>query len=246
MDPEIALQGLRGHSTVYGEEDRIVPVWFAFFPQVLTFLGLSTIVVAITFQGYAVGAFLAVLGFFEMLVGYPIAVYMVYLMIKRRNEHLMRSMGFLRYLTELLAGVGYDVDILRSELEEMRLRTEHRNPVIYALLTLVPPIGWLVALYIYHFLNRDFHEHSVRERDFLESIAHLLDMNPYEPPFELETFYVVPRRNTFLYSVLTILTAGIFGLYWWYTVVQDPNRHFRTHRRLERDLIESIELALSD
>ncbi|AAM02317.1 DUF4234 domain-containing protein [Methanopyrus kandleri] len=244
MDPEIALQGLREHSTVYGEEDRIVPVWFAFFPQVLTFLGWLTIVMAKTFPGHA--TFLVLLGLLEALIGYPLAVYLMYLMIKRRNEHVTRSLGFLRYLVELLAGVGYDVDILRSELEEMRLHTERRNPVIYALLTLVPPIGWLVALYIYHFLNRDLHEHSVRERDFLESVARLLDMNPHEPPFELETFYVVPRRSTFLYFVLTLLTAGIFALYWWYTVVQDPNRHFRAHRRLERDLIESIEQAFSD
>ncbi|WP_457619775.1 hypothetical protein [Methanopyrus sp.] len=244
MDPEIALQGLREHSTVYGEEDRIVPVWFAFFPQILTLLGWLTIVMAKTFPSHA--TFLVSLGFLEALIGYPLAVYLTYLMIKRRNEHITRSLGFLRYLVELLAGAGYDVDILKSELEEMRLRTERRNPVIYALLTLVPPIGWLVVLYIYHFLNRDFHEHSVRERDFFDSVARLLDMNPHEPPFELETFYVVPRRSTFLYVVLTVLSAGIFGLYWWYTVVQDPNRHFRSHRRLERDLILSIERTLTD
>ncbi|WP_456482279.1 DUF4234 domain-containing protein [Methanopyrus sp.] len=245
MDPEIALQGLREHSTVYGEEDRIVPVWFAFLPQILTFLGLLMILMPYAFPSLMF-TFLPALGFVKILVGYPLTVYLMYLMIKRRNEHIMRSLEFLRYLVELLAGVGYDVDVLRSELEEMRLRAERRNPVIYALLTLVSPIGWLVALYIYHFLNADFHEHSVRERDFLESVARLLDINPYEPPFELERFYVVPRRNTFLYLLLTLLTFGTFALYWWYTVVRDPNRHFRAHRRLERDLIESIERALSE
>ncbi|WP_457620977.1 hypothetical protein [Methanopyrus sp.] len=241
MDLEIALQGLREHSTVYGEKDRIVPVWFAFLPQILTFLGWLMIAVA-RIQIHA--TLLASLGLLEALAGYALGVYLTYLMIKRRNEHIVRSLGFLRYLLELLAGLGYEVDVLRSELEEMRLRTESRNPVIYALLTLVPPIGWLVVLYIYHFLNKDFHEHSVHERDFLESVARLLDMNPYEPPFELETFHVVPRRNTPLYVILTVLSAGLFGFYWWYTIVQDPNRHFRAHHRLERDLISSIERTL--
>ncbi|MHC1580153.1 MAG: DUF4234 domain-containing protein, partial [Methanopyraceae archaeon] len=181
---------------------------------------------------------LAVLG--GMLAGEALYLYYLYLLIRRRNEHFERSFRFFSTLIRLLREAGYE-DVAALELEVERLRGEPRNPVLWVLLSLVPILGLLAVLYVYHSLNRDFHEHSIVERGLVEGVARAVGMSPYEPPFEVEELEPVPRRSTVLYLALTVLTLGAFTVYWWYTLIRDPNEHFRAHERFERRLIRALE-----
>ena len=51
----------------------------------------------------------------------------------------------------------------------------------------------------------------------------------------------MPDRNTVLYIVLTIVTLGLFLLYWVYVVTNDPNKHFAVHRSVEQNLVRALE-----
>jgi len=49
------------------------------------------------------------------------------------------------------------------------------------------------------------------------------------------------ERNVLLYALATILTLGIFTIYWFYAVTKDQNEHFMTHERFESKLISALE-----
>jgi len=238
------LMRLRECSALH-RPDREIPVAQAMLPWVLTYASwiaaslLRASTSAVPGLSGSVGALgLAVLG--GMLAGEALYLYYLYLLIRRRNEHFERSFRFFSTLIRLLREAGYE-DVAALELEVERLRGEPRNPVLWVLLSLVPILGLLAVLYVYHSLNRDFHEHSTVERGLVEGVARAVGMSPYEPPFEVEELEPVPRRSTVLYLALTVLTLGAFTVYWWYTLIRDPNEHFRAHERFERRLIRALE-----
>ena len=51
----------------------------------------------------------------------------------------------------------------------------------------------------------------------------------------------LPERNFVLYLILTIITAGLFGIYWLYILLKDPNQHFMYHRQIEDQLLSALE-----
>jgi len=241
------LARLKESSAVH-EPDLRIPVKRALLPWVLTYaswVGMALLPGPERLHAPHPGHFallgaaaLAVLG--TLLVGEALYLYYLYLLIRRRNEHFERSHRFFLALVRLLREAGYE-DVSALELKVEELRREPKNPVLWVILSLVPVLGLLAVLYVYHSLNRDFHEHSVVERSLVEGVARALGMSPYEPPFEVEELEPVPRRSTGLYLLLTLLTLGVFSAYWWYTLVRDPNGHFRAHERFERRLIRAIE-----
>jgi hypothetical protein len=92
--------------------------------------------------------------------------------------------------------------------------------------------------YVFHFLNKDFHRHSERERLLL---AELVDeLRGRVPTFirRVDEFATVAERSTFL--CITIVTAGLFLLYWIYTLTKDSNKHFESHGVIERDILVAL------
>ncbi|MEO2241029.1 MAG: hypothetical protein ABGY09_03050 [Euryarchaeota archaeon] len=224
--------------------DREIPVMQAMLPWALTYaswIAASLLRASSTVPGLSgptgPTALVVLIG---MLAGEALYLYYLYLLIRRRNEHFERSFRFFSTLIRLLHEAGYE-DVATLELEVERLRGEPRNPMLWVLLSLIPILGLLAVLYVYHSLNRDFHEHSTVERGLVKGVARAVGMSPYEPPFEVEELKPVPRRSTVLYLALTVLTLGAFTVYWWYTLIRDPNEHFRAHERFERRLIRALE-----
>jgi hypothetical protein len=51
---------------------------------------------------------------------------------------------------------------------------------------------------------------------------------------------MVPQRSVTLYVIVTIISGGIFGIYWLYALIEDPNKHFIQHVSLEDSLMEKL------
>ena len=52
---------------------------------------------------------------------------------------------------------------------------------------------------------------------------------------------ILPDRSFVLYLILTIITLGIFGIYWLYVLLKDPNEHFKHHILVEDRLLGQLE-----
>ncbi|MCE4614606.1 MAG: DUF4234 domain-containing protein [Desulfurococcales archaeon] len=119
----------------------------------------------------------------------------------------------------------------------MNINFPERSPVLWTVLSVIT--GGLLALYVLHFLNKDFYHHDQREFYIWEDLGKA--MEKLGQPLSTRTFFRIPDRNTVIYIVLTLVTAGLFGFYWVYVTTVDPNEHFKQHRLLEGELLDKIE-----
>lgn len=241
-----------------GEADkRLSQVW-AFIP-VIYFAIAASALVAWVLTGESISAqfseevttslaiFVGVLTL-AGIVGAILLFVLLYKLIKRRNEHFKRH----QLLEEDIIGVLNSLaGKKRSKIEdklasverstrEAKLNEKEQSAFLWAILCFFIPF---VGLYVGYFLMRDLYRHERREDFFLEDLG-----KAAAPVVALELprrFRSTPDRNIVLYIVLTILTAGIFGIYWLYTLIVDPNNHFDHQVKWEDKLLSSLSKASS-
>jgi len=216
--------------------DYIMPIWLPYLGAILGVIVLTVLLIGRIGGGLAAaGAGILLLA---VVVGAIVNLYVIYKWISRRNSHFERIQRLQSLIIEYLQAKGVqdpELASMRSILEEARFREQRRSPGLWLILYLV--IGFIAWAYIMHFLTRDFAEHEHREHMFLQHLAAMLKRRNIALPQPDRT---IPNRNTVLYLILTIITLGLFGLYWIYTVTKDPNNHFLTHRKLEPQLAETL------
>ena len=243
-----ALENLRRDIRRKTETDYIMPIWFPYLPYILILTG--TIVMVLGFAAFPESAALLIWSFVLIVAGGLINIYVLYRWIKRRNEHFNRTIllyeSFRDFLSNLSKKKEKDVSGIMSlidrDIREGRLEETERNAVLWALLPIIPCVGTILLLYIYHFLNKDFVKHYRREAEIIDGFRKGLKALGVEK--ELPSFsrgYKFPDRSTALYIVLYIVTLGLFGLYWIYTLTKDPNEHFKEHVLMEDEMLKLLE-----
>jgi hypothetical protein len=87
---------------------------------------------------------------------------------------------------------------------------------------------------------KDFYKHERREDGFWEDLSRTLDKCgiTFSMPRRTET---TPNRSFVLYLILAIITLGLFGIYWLYVLLKDPNEHFKYHMQVEDQLLSTLE-----
>ena len=231
------------------ETDYIMPVWLPLLPAVLGVVAaLYFIAVFLTpgargaggLEEPAEAAVVAALTIplLLLLAAAVVGVYVLYKWIDRRNRHFARTHKLYRNVVGLLESLGVsdpELVSIRNTVQEMEAEEQPRNPILWIILILLVDI---VVFYVYHFLNKDFHRHERREMLIYDNLARILEKRNIPAPRLRNT---VPDRSTVIYLVLTLLTLGVFGLYWVYTLAKDPNEHFMEHRRVEPELLRALE-----
>ncbi|MEM4671267.1 MAG: DUF4234 domain-containing protein [Desulfurococcaceae archaeon] len=227
---------MRRISREAAETDYVMPIWLPFIPMILILIGLLASIPALLGGKGA----LAGLGAFFVLIfiGAIINIYVLYKWISRRNNHFRRTASLYGNLVSALESLKLtdaEVAQIRSSVQEMQYEEREKSAALWIILSLI--VG-IVILYVYHFLNKDFHKHERREVAIYENLARILErrgiaVSRLEPR--------IPSRSTILYIVLSIITLGIFGLYWIYTLTRDPNEHFRAHHLVEENAIRALE-----
>ncbi|MGH2727975.1 MAG: DUF4234 domain-containing protein [Actinomycetota bacterium] len=93
-----------------------------------------------------------------------------------------------------------------------------------------------VGTFINNFLHNDFRFLDAWERSYGENVLWVFGRlgpdlpTPSPTPSGREA---VPKRNTALYLVLSIVTIGLFGIFWRYTLMADGNAHFHSDATME-------------
>lgn len=164
-------------------------------------------------------------------------IYILYKLMDRRLQHFERMISFRYYLIQVIreqaqaAGRQEELEPEMQQLEGLHLEASNRDrageksPVLWLVLSIV--IGF-VMYYVYYFLNDDFRAHEANEQMFMFKAGELMQKLGMTEQ-QVVTNMVVPERNFVTFLILTIITCGIYGIYWWYTLITDVNNHFDNH-----------------
>lgn len=101
------------------------------------------------------------------------------------------------------------------------------------------PFGNIFASpYVLYFLTRYPYEHDSRWQSFTQqaqSAGSKLGMVVVSPLWNR-----LERRSFALYFILTLITFGLFGIYWLYALLKDPNEHFLNQRQFEDNFVAAL------
>ncbi len=158
--------------------------------------------------------------------------------IPRRRSTLLVTTYIVFGITSLLLSL-YGVWRIRGLLEKLITGVNLEELFLYlgivSLGGLLAVVSLVALFYTLHVLNRDLLEVERIE----DSIALILRTSgiAHLP----ERTYTVPRRSTVLYVVLSLITLGIFVLYWIYVVtLRDLRKHLLEDRVLAQHLTHLI------
>jgi hypothetical protein len=178
------------------------------------------------------------------LVNIVVSIILTYLLVTRHGTHfnrqLLLSEDIIAAVDSMAQTKNVDVEAgllsLKRNVSEKNSETG-KSAILWALLSAFVPF---VQFYVYYFLMNDFYRHERREDGFWEDTAKVLnDLDvSFSVPRRLET---MPYRSFFLYLILTIVTVGFFGIYWFFVLLKDPNEHFKYHIEAESQLWDALE-----
>jgi hypothetical protein len=199
--------------------------------------------------------------------------YVVFILVNRGNEHSSRTRALLllalgslearagqsgqqALLTLNSAGEGF-YNLVRGERE--------RSAVLWALLSLIPFVGWAFLAVAQWRLSRDMAKHSHLEGLVVEDVDRTLravgtqgipiKYVPIRSHDALGITIVIVSIIELLSSVvlgfagslvLIYLTVGAFSLFWIDLSMTDPTGHFHYHSQLEADMIRALPDAAND
>ena len=179
------------------------------------------------------------------IVGFIVSIVLIYKLVKRRNTHFKRQQFLFEDVISALRTIAkkkeVNVEVELSSCErtvrEVRAEETEKGAVLWAILS---AIIILAHWYVNYFLMKDFYKHERREDGFWEDARSVL--NKIGVPFSLpRRTEIMPDRSFVLYLILTIITIGLFGIYWLYVLLKDPNEHFRYHIQVEDELLSALE-----
>jgi hypothetical protein len=195
-------------------------------------------------------------GYTLITLGAPLFISLLYILIRRRDDHFSRSLKLMEHVKDSLRAAGLANNLAKMEEILTRLKIlGERNPGLWVTTYLVVSLfsgilGWsilfwlqlIILIYILHFLTSDFAKHEEYERQFFYEVRKTLWSRQidFEPPQ-----ITIEPRNKLVYSIVSLITFGLFTIYWLYVVTADPNKHFYEHRRFEPSLIEALEQLFS-
>ena len=109
-------------------------------------------------------------------------VYLLYILLSRRNKHFRRqsrfSEDFIAHLRSLTSKKGLDEEVGLSNLErtarEMKTTDDEKSAILWTLLAFIPIVNVFAILYILYFLGKDFRIHERNEDGFIEDSNRIL------------------------------------------------------------------------
>jgi len=159
-----------------------------------------------------------------------------YFLVKRMRDHFRRQRKLEMGIIELLRSRGIDDQTLRQLQaihEEAKREEKERNPVLWAILLLIP----IVDLYVFFKVIDDFWHHIVRQKRFMTIASTALSQLGISLPEET----LFSRHDFVVFLILSIVTLGVYTLAVMYMLFKGLNKHFEYHRTWEETLRSSLQ-----
>jgi hypothetical protein len=205
-----------------------------------TFIGASSGAGTVVLAGGLVGFILGI------IVYIILALLPWYKLIRRRTEHFKRDRILREGLISYIRGAGSERGIegqMSTELATMATvhseangEEDEKSPMLWIILSIIT-FG-LLGLYVSYFLTKDPHNHDVRQLAFMQQVQS--SFSKLQKTIVFPFWKAMSGRSFFLYLVLTLLTGGLFALYWNYVLISDFNQHFRAQWQIEDQLVPNL------
>jgi hypothetical protein len=194
--------------------------------------------------------------------------YVLYRLVNRINTHsartqilLSKTIGALESRIGSLQGAPALLPLSSSEGDLLRLAhsERERSAVLWALLALIPFVGWIFIVGALWLLSRDFSRHERWEGVVLEDVDRALIASGLQgiqvanvqtrSRVVLGTTIIIVSLlellSAFIFgilgaSVFVYLTLGVFSLVWIDLSIRDPGRHFHYHSMVENDIVRVL------
>ena len=170
-----------------------------------------------------------------------------YRLITRRNEHFKRQKRCEESMLKLLESKSNRVDIATELAKMSSIRKDYdeeegeKSAILWTILSVVTGIA---GLYVIYFLTRDVYRHHLRQNEYVGEFVNSINKLGIETSIlssAIKAQYQVPKRGFFKYLLLSIVTLGIFGVYWYYVVYEDWNNHFKTQWVVEDEILAVVQ-----
>jgi uncharacterized protein DUF4234 len=182
--------------------------------------------------------------------------YATFKLVERRTQHAQRRLAFLSYFWHMLnarAEAAGQREAVAEGLDNMSRiyqqidafeRRNRREPILWMLLRLASQYFLLgvVGAYVNHFLNKDMLFYDEWEASYAANAEWVMQRLGYPVAVPRRT-KPVPNRSTGLYVFLSIITFGIFTMFWRYSVMIDGNGHFDDDAAMEDALLRAMGVA---
>ena len=181
-------------------------------------------------------------------------LYIIYKLVQRRDEHFRRMADVAECAVlqlrekakdreEIIADELYRLDQIRMR---MRTMSAEKGAAIWLLICLCT--SWIFGGFLfisfgdyilYYLLMNDYTDHDSTEAQFFTLMSGALaKLGLAGQTSQAQTS--VPERNYINFLVFSIITCGIYGLYWMYVMIKDFNDHFMAQVPWEDFLLISL------
>ena len=227
------------------------------FLLVVIIIGIIVGVIGRWIGGFGTGKVIS------MIVSLLVAIYVWWynwLLYKRRNEHFDRIKRLKTRLSTLIKEkVEKETETLMKVDPLLDRREAHHSNFLFGLWLILSYLGNLsplarvlglfaipaiiIGLVILYYLTMDYYYHEQGEIAFFGRMAEIFSKKGIS--FPATPTNPLRRRSYGLYIFLSIITLGIFCLYWAYVIFRDPNQHFDTHDSWESELERIVQKDLT-
>jgi len=174
--------------------------------------------------------------------------YVVYQLVRRSRDHNARRLEMLDAATSLAweraEATGISTELqpnfnrISAELGVLRQRaTQFRDPVVWMLLSL---LGGIVHIIVFILLNGDLVDHDRAEGAVEHELSIIYGRLGAAVP-EPDPSRMSQRHNYVGRVVATLLTCGIYALWWEYNIMTEGNEHYDHNWRWEDSLAASVQ-----
>ncbi len=160
----------------------------------------------------------------------------IYYLIERRNAHFARQY---RLFMSVADYVNSDSKSSAAKLFKLArdesFEEPHKPAAIWAVLYVL--IAPLASLLVGYGLTCDIRKHAETQVAYEQTLTNALAETGKTMP---STTPQIHKREPVLYLILTLITGGIFWVYWYYTLLRDYNDHFKKQAAFEDRILAAF------
>jgi len=183
-----------------------------------------------------------ILSFFAIML---IGAFAIYYFLDRRNRHFKRQhmlFAAISYYFQSKTGViSENVGKLAQLAEDSVFEENDRPAGLWAILyVFVNPIIGLIVAYS---LTQELRQHEERQLAYQTTLVSAIEEAGFGRP-SLATSRT-HNKDPMVYLIITAITAGLFWIYWFHTLLRDYNEHFEDQARLEDQILSSLKPSVT-
>jgi hypothetical protein len=255
-------QAFFSKETEFQSPTRISGHWL--LPGLASFLVWATFVVMLwlgTISGSDLGFVLGLLGVLGLLAS-GVTAYLIYALVDRCNRHYSQTQQLFWNVLETFESKpsGPNTMIALRSAEESTAKLvgaeNQRSAVLWALLSMIPLVGWVFMVMILWLVSRSLAKHSQFEGPVIEDVdrsfrsSGLQGVTGGTTPIigrnvlgaivilaTLAELILVPVIGFTGCLAVMFLTLGSLSLLWLDFSISDPLKHFQNQSRIDADIM---------